>query len=87
MPSQTLRPDAGRPEPGIDGTPIPPATYSAQEQDCGGNPAEVKLLGGVRRRRDRRAIYPRFGSAGVWPWSLGWHRGVLLGWRGPLRQS
>ena len=41
MPSQTLRPHAGRPEPGKDGTPIPPATYSAQELDCGGNPAGV----------------------------------------------
>ena len=32
MPSQTLRPDADRPEPGTDGTPIPPTTYPAQER-------------------------------------------------------
>jgi hypothetical protein len=58
MPSQTLRPHAGRPEPGIDGTPIPPATYSAQEQDCGGNPAEV-------------AARKRIAQARAWQWRAG----------------
>jgi len=55
VPSQTLRPDTGRPEPGIDGTPIPPATYSAQELDCGGNPAEV-------------AARKRIAQARAWQW-------------------
>jgi hypothetical protein len=58
MPSQTLRPDAGRPEPGIDGTPIPPATYSAQELDVGGNPAEV-------------AAWKRIAQACAWQWRAG----------------
>ena len=58
MPSQTLRPDADRPEPGIDGTPIPPATYSAQELDCGGNPAEV-------------AARKRIAQARAWQWRAG----------------
>lgn len=43
MSSQTLRPDAGQPEPDIDSTPIPPTTFSAQELDFGGNPAEVRV--------------------------------------------
>jgi hypothetical protein len=58
MPSQTLRPDAGRPRPGIDGTPIPPATYSAPELDCGGNPAEV-------------AARKRIAQARAWQWRAG----------------
>jgi len=58
MPSQTLRPDAGRPEPGIDGTPIPAATYSAQELDCGGDPAEV-------------AARKRIAQARAWQWRAG----------------
>ena len=58
MPSQTLRPDAGRPELGIDGTPIPPATYSAQELDCGGNPAAV-------------AARKRIAQARAWQWRAG----------------
>jgi hypothetical protein len=58
MPSQTLRPDADRPEPGIDGTPIPPATYSAQELDRGGNPAEV-------------AARKRIAQARAWQWWAG----------------
>ena len=58
MPSQTLRPDADRPEPGTDGTPIPPATYSAQELDFGGNPAEV-------------AARKRFAQARAWQWWAG----------------
>ena len=58
MPSQTLRPDAGRPEPGIDGTPIPAATYSAQELDCGRNPAEV-------------AARKRIAQARAWQWWAG----------------
>ena len=55
MPSQTLRPDAGRPGPGTDGTPILPATYSAPEQDCGGSPAEV-------------AARKRIAQARAWQW-------------------
>ena len=58
MPSQTLRPHAGRPGPGTDGTPIPPATYSAPEQDCGGSPAEV-------------AARKRIAQARAWQWGAG----------------
>jgi hypothetical protein len=58
MPSQTLRPDAGRPGPGTDGTPIPPTTYSAQEQACGGNHAEV-------------AARKRIAQARAWQWWAG----------------
>jgi hypothetical protein len=58
MPSQTSRPDAHRPEPGIDGTPIPPATYPAQELDCGGNPAEA-------------AARKRIAQARAWQWWAG----------------
>ena len=58
MPSQTLRPDAGRPEPGTGGTPVPPATYSAQELDFGGNPAEV-------------AARKRIAQARAWQWWAG----------------
>ena len=58
MPSQTLRPDAGRPGPGTDGTPILPATYSAPEQDCGGSPAEV-------------AARKRIAQARAWQWRAG----------------
>ena len=58
MPSQTRRPDAGRPEPGMDGTPIPPATYSAPELDCGANPAEV-------------AAWKRVAQARAWQWWAG----------------
>ena len=61
MPSQTLRPDAGRPEPGTDGTPVPPATYSAQEQDCNGNPAEA-------------AARKRIAQARAWQWRAGLRR-------------
>ena len=55
MPSQTSRSDAHRPEPGIDGTPIPAATYSARERDFGGNPAEV-------------AARKRIAQARAWQW-------------------
>ena len=55
MPSQTLRPDAGRPEPGTGGTPVSSATYSAQELDCGGNPAEA-------------AARKRIAQARAWQW-------------------
>ena len=55
MPSQTLRPDAGRPEPGTEGTPIPPTTCSVQELDCGGNPVEV-------------AAWKRIAQARAWQW-------------------
>ena len=58
MPSQTLRPHAGRPEPGIDGTPLPPAPYSAQAPACGGNPAEV-------------AARKRIAQARAWQWWAG----------------
>jgi hypothetical protein len=58
MPSQTLQPDADRPEPGIDGTPIPAATYSAQELDFGGNPAEA-------------AARKRIAQARAWQWRAG----------------
>ena len=58
MSSQTLRSDAGRPEPGTDGTPIPPTTYSAQEPDFGGNPAE-----GAARKR--------IAQARAWQWRAG----------------
>ena len=58
MPSRTLRPDAGRPEPGTDGTPIPPATYSAQEPDYGENPAEA-------------AARKRLAQARAWQWWAG----------------
>ncbi len=58
MPSQTLRPDVGRPEPGIDDTPIPSATSSAQELDFGGNPAEV-------------AARKRIAQARAWQWEAG----------------
>jgi hypothetical protein len=58
MPSQTLRPDADRPGPGIDGTPIPPAMYSAQERDLGENPAEV-------------AARKRIAQARAWQWWAG----------------
>ena len=63
MPAQTLQPDAGRPEPGIDGTPIPPATYPAQEPDCGANPAEA-------------AARKRLTQARAWQWWAGF-RGDL----------
>jgi hypothetical protein len=55
MPPQTLKPDAGRPEPGTDDTPIPPATCSVQELDFGGNPAEV-------------AARKRIAQARAWQW-------------------
>jgi hypothetical protein len=55
MPSQTLQPDADRPEPVTDGMPIPPTTYSAHEQDCGGNPAEA-------------AARKRIAQARAWQW-------------------
>ena len=58
MRSQTLRPDADRPEPGIDGTPIPPTTYSDQELEGGGNPAEV-------------AARKRIAQARAWQWWAG----------------
>jgi len=58
MPSRTLRPDAGRPEPGIDGGPIPAAAHSAQELECGGNPAEV-------------AARKRIAQARAWQWWAG----------------
>jgi hypothetical protein len=58
MPSRTLRPDADRPEPGTDGTPIPPTTYSAQDLDFGGNPAEV-------------AARKRIAQARAWQWWAG----------------
>ena len=58
MPSQTLRPDACRPEPGTDGAPIPSATHFAQELDCGGNPAEV-------------AARKRIAQARAWQWWAG----------------
>jgi hypothetical protein len=58
MPSQALRPDAGRPEPGTDGTPVPPAMCAAQELDCGGNPAEV-------------AARKRIAQARAWQWWAG----------------
>ena len=58
MPSRTLRPDAGRPEPGIDGGPIPVAAHSAQELDFGGNPAEV-------------AARKRLAQARAWQWWAG----------------
>ena len=61
MPSQTLRPDTGRPEPGIDGGPIPPATYCARELDCGRNPAEV-------------AARKRIAQARAWQWWAGLRR-------------
>lgn len=55
MPSQTLQPDADRPQPGTEGMPIPPATCSVQELDCGGNPAEV-------------AARKRIAQARAWQW-------------------
>jgi hypothetical protein len=55
MPSQTLQPDAGRPEPGTRGTPTPPATCSAQEHDCGGSPVEA-------------AARKRIAQARAWQW-------------------
>src|SRR5215469_3773544 len=58
MPSQTLRPDAGRPEPGTGGTPVSSATYSAQELDFGGNPAEA-------------AARQRIAQARAWQWRAG----------------
>ncbi len=58
MPSQTLRPDADRPRPGTDGTPIPPATCSSQELDSGGNRAEV-------------AARKRIAQARAWQWWAG----------------
>jgi len=58
MPSQTPRPDAGRPEPGIDGSPVPGAAYSAQEFDCGAYPAEV-------------AARKRIAQARAWQWWAG----------------
>ncbi len=50
MPSQTVQPDAGRPEPG-EGRPIPPTTCSAHEHDCGGNPVEVAALKRIAQAR------------------------------------
>jgi hypothetical protein len=58
MPSQTLRPGVGRPEPGTDDTPIPLATHPAQERDLGGNPAEV-------------AARTRIAQARAWQWLAG----------------
>jgi hypothetical protein len=55
MPPQTLKPDAGRPGPGTDDTPIPPTTCSVQKLDCGGNPAEV-------------AARKRIAQARAWQW-------------------
>jgi hypothetical protein len=55
MPPQTLKPDAGRPGPGTDDTPIPPATCSAQEHDGGGNLVEA-------------AAQKRIAQARAWQW-------------------
>ena len=55
MPSQTLRPDTGRPEPATEGTPIPPTTRSVQEHDYGGNPFEA-------------AAQKRIAQARAWQW-------------------
>ncbi len=55
MPPQTLKPHAGRPEPGTDDTPIPPTTCSVQEPGCGSNPAEA-------------AARKRIAQARAWQW-------------------
>ena len=54
MPSQTLRPDADPPEPGAEDTPIPPATCSVQELDCGGNPVEAAARKRIAQARARQ---------------------------------
>lgn len=61
MPPQTLKPHAGRPEPGTDDTPIPPTTCSVQEPGCGSNPAEA-------------AAQKRIAQARAWLWwaELSW---------------
>jgi hypothetical protein len=51
MPSQTLQPDAGQPEPGAEGTPIPPTPCSVQELDRGGNLAEVAARNRIAQAR------------------------------------
>jgi hypothetical protein len=55
MPPQTLKPHAGRPEPGTDDTPILPTTCSVQEPGCGSNPAEA-------------AARKRIAQARAWQW-------------------
>jgi hypothetical protein len=55
MPPQALRPNAGRPGPGTDDTPIPPTTCSVQEPGCGSNPAEA-------------AAQKRIAQARAWQW-------------------
>jgi hypothetical protein len=55
MPSQTLKPDAGGPEPGTQGRPVLLAARLVQEPDYGGNPADV-------------AARKRIAQARAWQW-------------------
>jgi len=58
MSSQTLRTDAGRPEPGTQRTAVPPTACSAGEPDCGGDSAEA-------------AARQRIAQARAWQWRAG----------------
>jgi len=51
MPSLTLQPDTGQPEPGAEGTPIPPTACVVPELDHGGNLAEVAARNRIAQAR------------------------------------